>query len=129
MHFTSDATVDVAQAQALMDLHFAIWNEPDAQRRNALFAQVYTEDFVVADYQAKAVGHAAVGQLLQRVQDQHPGFAFKAQPVNWNHGLGRVTWTFGPPDQPGLIHGEDIFTIRDGKLASAFVFLDPLPSR
>lgn len=129
MHLTSDAAVSVAQAQALMDLHFAIWNEPDAQRRSALFAQVYTEDFAVADYQARAVGHAAVDQLLQRVQDQHPGFVFTPAPVSWNHGLGRVTWTFGPAEQPGLIHGEDIFTIRDGKLASAFVFLDTPPSR
>jgi len=128
MHLTSDATVDVAQAQALIDLHFTIWNEPDAQRRNLRFGQVYTDDFFVADYQAKAVGHAAVGQLLQRVQDQHPGFSFKADPVSWNHGLGRVTWNYGPPDQPALIHGEDIFTIREGKLASVFVFLDVAPS-
>ena len=40
------------------------------------------------------------------------------------HGVGRVTWSYGPASNPDLIRGEDIFTITDGKLASTRVFLN-----
>lgn len=115
---------DRALAQRLIDLHFDIWNDTDPAHWKAKWPQVYTADFYVADYDAKAVGEAAVGQLIQKVQREHAGFKFSPEPIAWNHGIGRVTWGYGPRDNPNLVRGEDIFTIRDGKLASAHVFLD-----
>lgn len=115
---------DIGTAQALIDRHFAIWNEQDPGNWAALFPQTYTVDFVVADYAGIASGYAELTRLLQRVQGAHAGFSFTPNPVEWNHGIGRVTWSYGPPDQPRLISGEDIFTIKDGKLSGMHVFIN-----
>lgn len=116
--------MDIVIVQQLIDRHFEIWNDTDAARRNARFAQVYTDNFYVADYDGVVTGYAAVAALIDKVQGGHAGFIFTPEPVAWNHDIGRVTWGYGPKDQPNLIRGEDIFTIRNGKLASAYVFID-----
>lgn len=114
----------VATAQALIDRHFEIWNNRNSEARLQGFAATYTEDFSVADYAGMASTFPAVNQLIERVLTQHPGFSFSPEPVAWNHGMGRVRWGFGPGDKPDQVRGEDIFTVRDGKLASMHVFLD-----
>jgi len=123
---TSKMTADtqfVVMAQALVNQHFAIWGDPSSDRI-AKFAAVYTSDITVADYAAVATGYSDVNQVIGRVQKQHEGFKFSPEPVTWNHGFGRVRWGFGPQDNPNLVRGEDIFTVRDGKLSSLHVFLD-----
>lgn len=119
---------DCAIAQQLMDRHFDVWNERNADARLAQFSAVYTSTFFVADYAAKASGHAEVNQLIERVQSQHAGFSFRPEAITWNHGLGRATWGYGPAENPNLVRGEDIFTIDQGKLASMHVFLDGKPA-
>jgi hypothetical protein len=114
----------VAAAQRLIDQHFAIWNERDDQVRLQQFATTYTDDFTVADYAAIARGFDEVNQLIERVQSQHEGFRFSPEPIAWNHDIGRVRWGFGPAGEPDKVRGEDIFTVRDGKLLSMHVFLD-----
>ncbi|WP_315137162.1 nuclear transport factor 2 family protein [Achromobacter marplatensis] len=113
-----------AAAQRLIDLHFDIWNEADPRIRETKFALVYTPDFFVADQNGVATGYASVNDLIQKVQGAHAGFVFTPAPVSWNHGVGRVTWGYGARSNPDTVRGEDIFTIKDGKLASAHVFLD-----
>jgi hypothetical protein len=115
---------EVRAAQALIDRHFELWNDTNPANWVAPYHQIYTKDFFVADPAGVARGYEQVTQLMQKVQSAHAGFTFRPEPINWNHGVGRVTWDYGPDDNPGLIHGEDIFTIEDGKLASARVFLD-----
>ncbi|WP_233161647.1 MULTISPECIES: nuclear transport factor 2 family protein [unclassified Achromobacter] len=117
-------TQDVAAAQHLIDLHFEIWNDPNPEHWAARFPQVYNADFFVADYAGMAVGYDEVAKLLKRVQGEHAGFTFTPDPITLNHGVGRVTWGYGPQDNPDLVRGEDIFTIENGKLASARVFID-----
>ena len=114
----------VATAQALIDRHFEIWNDRNGETRLSKFPSLYTDDFSVADYAAEAIGYPAVNQLIERVQTQHEGFVFSPEPVAWNHGIGRVRWGFGPKANPDLVRGEDIFTVREGKLQSMHVFLD-----
>jgi hypothetical protein len=118
------AADDMQTAQRLIDLHFDIWNDPDPQNWSVKFPRVYTKDFYVADASGMATGYDEVGKLIQKVQGEHAGFVFTPDPVSWNHGVGRVTWGYGPASNPNLVRGEDIFTIKDGKLASARVFLD-----
>ncbi|WP_343737553.1 nuclear transport factor 2 family protein [Achromobacter sp.] len=119
------ATQDPADvAQRLIDIHFSIWNDADAQSRESKFDQVYTPDFFVADQGGVATGYAQVNRLIEQLQGTHAGFRFRPAPTTWNHGLGRVVWSYGPRSNPDQVHGEDIFTIKDGKLASAHVFLD-----
>lgn len=115
---------EIETAQRLIDLHFEIWNHTDKAARLAKFAAVYAADFFVADHAGKALGLHEVDELIERVQSGHAGFVFSPDPIAWNHGLGRVTWAYGPKEQPHLIRGEDIFTVSDGRLSSAYVFID-----
>ncbi|MBN3724816.1 nuclear transport factor 2 family protein [Burkholderia sp. Ac-20379] len=121
---TATADRELAVAQHLIDLHFEIWNDPNPAHWPAKFPQVYSHDFFLADYAGLARGYPAVSTMIEKVQGAHPGFAFTPEPVTWNHGVGRVTWGYGPRDNPNLIRGEDIFTIEGGKLASARVFIN-----
>ena len=113
-----------AQVQRLMDIHFSIWNDTNQSARLAKFSEVYAPDFTVADYAGIAKGYVAVNQLIERVHTQHPGFRFTPDPVSWNHGFGRVTWGFGPRETPNAVRGEDIITVKNGRVESFRVFLD-----
>lgn len=115
---------DAEVAQHLIDLHFEIWNDPDSAHRATKFSQAYSPAFFLADESGVARGYAAVGRLIDTVRGSHAGFVFTPEPITWNHGMGRVTWGFGPRDNPNQVRGEDIFTIEDGKLTSARVFLN-----
>ncbi|MBS0454161.1 MAG: nuclear transport factor 2 family protein [Proteobacteria bacterium] len=115
---------ELETAQRLIDLHFEIWNHTDRAARLAKFEAAYAPEFFVADHAGKAVGFEQVNQLIERVHSEHAGFVFSPATVTWNHGLGRVTWGYGPPEQPHLIRGEDIFTVSHGRLSSAHVFIE-----
>jgi len=115
---------DLALVQQLITRHFEIWNDPDPAHWPAKFPQVYTPDVIVADYDGIATGYADAARLIGKVQAGHRGFTFTPDAVSWNHGLGRVTWGYGPQQQAHLIRGEDIFTIRDGRLSSLRVFIN-----
>lgn len=111
-------------AQRLINIHFSIWNDADSQSRESKFDQVYASDFFVADQSGVSAGYAQVNRLIGQLQETHAGFRFTPAPITWNHGVGRVVWSYGPRGNSDQVHGEDIFTIKDGKLASAHVFLD-----
>lgn len=123
-HEMTTETQEITLAGTLVDRHFEIWNDTDKETRLTKFSAVYTEDILLADYAEVANGYVEAARLLERVQSQHPGFSFAPDEVSWNHGLGRVTWGYGPKDNPDLIRGEDIFTVRDGRLSSLHVFID-----
>ncbi|WP_153011444.1 nuclear transport factor 2 family protein [Type-D symbiont of Plautia stali] len=110
--------------QQLIDRHFAIWNNTDAVEREKAFAAVYSADFFVADYAGLNTGADRVNAAISKIQAQHPGFIFTPASVEWNHGLARVTWGYGPKDNPTLVRGEDVFTVSAGRLTSARVFLN-----
>ncbi|MDF7647393.1 nuclear transport factor 2 family protein [Erwiniaceae bacterium L1_54_3] len=118
------AQIAPAGLQQLIDRHFAIWNNTDAVEREKAFAAVYSSDFFVADYDGLNAGADRVNAAIGRVQSQHPGFIFTPAAVEWNHGIARVTWGYGPKDNPYLVRGEDVFTVSEGKLSSARVFLN-----
>ncbi len=113
-----------AGLQPLIDRHFAIWNNTDSAERAKAFAAVYAPTFFVADHDGLNQGAERVNAAISKVQSQHPGFIFTPAPVEWNHGMARVTWGYGPKDNPFLVRGEDLFTVSEGRLSSARVFLN-----
>ncbi|TWB19183.1 nuclear transport factor 2 family protein [Nitrospirillum bahiense] len=122
---TAPATNEqIAAAQTLIDKHFALWNSNDMSKYRQAYDAIYAKNFLMADYSGVARSYDDVVALIQKVQAAHPGFHFTPKPVAINHGLGRVTWGYGPADDPTLITGEDIFTIEDGKITSLRVFLN-----
>lgn len=116
-------SVAPSDLQQLIDSHFAIWNNTDASERAKAFAAVYMPNFFVADNHGLNEGTDRVNAAISEVQAQHPGFIFTPAPVEWNHGMARVTWGYGPKDNPYRVRGEDIFTLSGDRLSSARVFL------
>lgn len=114
---------DALAAQYLIDLHFEIWNDTNPARRASKFPLAYSKTFFVADESGVTRGYEAVGRLVGQLQSSHEGFVFTPDPIELNHGMSRATWGYGPRDNPNLIRGEDIFTIENGKLTSARVFI------
>lgn len=115
---------DLAIAQAAVNRHFEIWNDDAGETRAGKFAAAYTADIFVADYAHIAAGYADVNEFIENLRAKNKGFFFTPDPVAWNNGIGRVTWGYGPAEAPGLIRGEDIFTMKDGRIASLRVFID-----
>lgn len=113
-----------AGLQQLIDSHFAIWNDTHSAERAKKFPEVYTHDFFVADENGLNQGMAQVNAAISKVQSLHSGFIFTPAPVQWNHGIARISWGYGPASNPFLVRGEDIFTVTHNKLSSARVFLE-----
>lgn len=112
-----------AELQQLIDRHFAIWNDIHSAERAKKFPEVYTHDFFVADENGLNQGMTQVNAAISKVQSLHSGFIFTPAPVQWNHGIARVSWGYGPVSNPFLVRGEDIFTVSHNRLSSARVFL------
>ena len=120
------AATDEAAMRALADAHLRAWGERDAAARRRSLGQVYAADVVVVDPQATARGLDALNELIGHVQAQTPGFTFRlARPVDSHHGAIRLSWEYGPPGKPPAVTGQDVMLVRDGRIASLYVFLDP----
>ncbi|WP_294904545.1 nuclear transport factor 2 family protein [Tatumella sp. UBA2305] len=120
---TEATQTEPAGLQQLIDHHFALWNNPHPAERAAKFPEVYTADFFIADENGLNQGMEQVNAAIGKVQSLHSGFIFTPAPVQWNHGIARVSWGYGPANHPFLVRGEDIFTVSHNRLSSARVFL------
>jgi hypothetical protein len=40
------------------------------------------------------------------------------------HGVGRLPWSYGPPDDPQRLTGTDVGVTKDGKLTALYAFID-----
>jgi hypothetical protein len=46
-------------------------------------------------------------------------------PGGVHEGVGRLPWSYGPPDDPQRLTGTDVGVTKDGKLTAVYVFIDP----
>jgi hypothetical protein len=76
-----------------------VFNQWDPQQRAAAIEEIYSPDIVFHEQDGTVTGAAAMQERVQRLLDGAPGFVFTpaGQPAI-NHDLGRLPWTFGPPD-------------------------------
>lgn len=95
-----------------------VFGERDDARRKAAIALTYTEDVVFSDPEGTVSGHAALDQKVRSLLGSSPGFVFAEDgPVYSNDGSGCLAWQFGPEDQPPVVRGVDIASIRDGRIS------------
>ena len=65
----------------------------------------------------------AVAELLFT---QFEDYVFSVRgPGQSMHGVGRLPWSYGPPDDPQRLTGTDVGVTKDGKLTALYVFIDP----
>ena len=115
---------DVAEA------YLAIWNEANADKRQALIEQLWTPDATYLDPMMQGRGHDGLNAMIGQAQLQFPGLRFQragdGQAVD-NHV--RFSWHLLPTDavdgQSPWAGGTDFCTVADdGRLQSVCGFVD-----
>jgi hypothetical protein len=105
-----------------------VFGEGDSTRRRAAIAELYTEDCTVFLSIGRYVGHAALDRIADELRASHPSFVYTphSRPQAVQDG-GRLAWGSGPARQPPSYTGLDVITVRNGKIATLYVFLDGPP--
>jgi hypothetical protein len=62
---------------------------------------------------------------IARIQEHTPGFVFsEIGTPQAHHGIGRMSWGYGPQGEPPKVTGLDVVVIRESKIAAMYTFLD-----
>ncbi len=106
----------------------SVFNERDTSKRTRAIAELYAEGAVLyepADMAAE--GHAAISEAVTRLLvSLPPDFSFAATgPALGHHGVGRLRWQAGPPNDPVAVNGMDVARFQDGWIHSLHVFIEP----
>lgn len=113
------------EAISLVKMHLEIWGETNATKRVELIEKIYTDNIQVIDPEFILNGWVETAEFIGKLLTQHPGFKFIAtRSVETHHNKAILSWQFGPESKPDTITGQDIFTIRRGKIVSLLVFID-----
>ena len=107
----------------------SVFNERDAEQRIEAVGELYAEDAILYEPpDAAALGHAAISEAVTRLlASLPPDFAFTATgPALGHHDVGRLRWQAGPPNGPVSINGMDIAHIKEGRILSLHVFIEPI---
>jgi len=105
------------------------FGEGDATRRRAAIEELYTEDCVLYVPPGKFFGRAALDKFAGDLRATHPQFVYTphGEPQAL-HDAGRLAWGSGPRGEAPDYTGLDVIIVRDGKIATLYVFLDSMPS-
>ena len=103
-----------------------VFNGDDAAKRREVIAEIWAEDCVFIGPDGIHRGRKEIEEAVSDLWARFPGYRFAGGgPVQAQHGVGRVAWTYGPADDPRRITGEDIGVIENGKLVTMYTFIDP----
>jgi hypothetical protein len=115
-----------------IDRYFALWTEPDEERRRDLIAQTFAEDATYTGPLLGGTGHDGIGQLVTQINDNLGGHRFnRTSDIDSHHDAVRYSWEIVPPDADSpLAAGIDIgFLDEHGRLKSVTAFLDVFPEQ
>ncbi len=120
----------MSQSTDLIDRYFAVWNEPDATRRQDLIARTWTESARYVDPLMQSEGHAGIDGMVRQVQEQFTGYQFRRTgAVDMHHDCLRFSWELAPADGPAVGAGTDFAIVAgDGRLQTVTGFLDNGPA-
>jgi len=126
---TTPATLDIAaNAMAIVDAYFAMWNETDPARRRAIIERAWTPDATYLDPMFAAEGADGLEALADGVHQQYPGYRFRhTDAVDAHHDRARWGWEFvGPDGGTPLVAGVDFAVLApDGRLRQVTGFFTP----
>jgi len=103
-----------------------VFGEGDAARRRATIDQFYTDDCVLYVPPGVFVGRDALDKFAGDLRATHPQFVYtphgEAQAL---HNAGILAWGSGPRGEAPDYTGLDVITVRNGRIAALYVFLNP----
>ena len=102
-----------------------VFNEPDAERRAAVIAEIFTEDVVFTDAERTVTGHAALRDTVTGLLAQGPGLVFTPSgPFRGVGDLGMRSWRLGPPGGDSVLGGLDVTQVVDGRIARLWTIIE-----
>lgn len=118
-----------AIAELLRALVMEVFDEHDPVRRAGAMPRVFASDVHFVDPAGVHAGHEEVEQAVLALHARLPDYRFnltsEPQAIAYS---GRVTWAFGPPDDPRRVTGMDVIMVRDERVSTLLTFLDPAPA-
>jgi catechol 2,3-dioxygenase-like lactoylglutathione lyase family enzyme len=124
-HQVTASTIGKANVNSLVARHLEIWNTKDKERRTDAVKSVYSEQITIVSSGIEYTGQAELNKFIDELHAKKTGYIFTHQrPIESQRNLARLFWSFGPPSDPDLITGMDIFIIDNGRIQSLYVFLD-----
>lgn len=112
----------------LMREHLSrVFNEFDTADRLQAIQEIYTDDATLYEPpDSSAQGHLAINQAVDTLRSNlPPTFTFTPMgPAAGHHGVGRLRWQGGPPNQPAAVTGTDVAHFVNGRIHVLYVFLD-----
>jgi hypothetical protein len=108
-----------------VDKYIATWNEPDAGRRAALAAEVWTDDGTYLDPLMRGETPDGIATMIGAAQAQFPGHRFElSSGPDAHNGHARFAWRLVGGDGP-VAAGVDFATVAgDGRLRAVTGFLE-----
>lgn len=115
-------------AKTTVERYFAMWNEPDADRRAGYVARAWAEDGRYLDPALQAEGHEALGQMVEGVHAQFPGCRLRqVGAIDMHHNTIRFGWELVDAEQSVVVAGIDVGVLApDGRLQSITGFFGDL---
>lgn len=103
-----------------------VFGEGDPARRRAAIEELYTDDCVLYVPDEVLVGREAVDTFAGALRATHPQFVYthRGEPQALHDG-GIVAWGSGPQGEPPAYTGLDVIVVRDDKIATLYVYLNP----
>lgn len=116
------------EASSIASRYIAAWDEPDAIRRRALIAAVFTPEATYVDPMMRNAGHDGLDAMIGAVQQQFTGLRFKLHGKQDGHNdVVRFSWTLAAEGAEPVAYGTDIVVVaEDGRISSVTGFLDAM---
>jgi len=124
-----DTEVHMQDTSTIVDRYFAVWNEPDAEKRRGMIAETWSADADYRDPRLAGDGHDGIDAMVALVHEHYPGYRFRlAGPVDSHNDRLRFAWQLnGPNDGPAAFSGVDFAVVgEDGRLRSVTGFFDSI---
>jgi hypothetical protein len=101
-------------------------NARDADSRRAAIDELWDKDGVFIDPGGVHEGVEKINAIIELLFTQFEGCVFSVRgPGQSMYDVGRLPWSYGPPDDPQRLTGTDVGVTKDGKLTALYVFIDP----
>ena len=113
-------------ALLLRNLH-DVFGEIDPVRRRTAIDEIFQEDAVFYEPTGAYRGRDEIDRIAGVIKATHPDFQY--QPLSLPEEIGdgcRVRWVSGSPGKAPAYAGTDFIIVRDGKIASVYLFFDKL---
>ncbi|WP_211454938.1 nuclear transport factor 2 family protein [Collimonas antrihumi] len=116
------------EASSIASRYIAAWDEPDAIRRRALIATVFTPEATYVDPMTRNAGHDGLDAMIGAVQQQFAGLRFKLHGKQDGHNdVVRFSWALAADGAEPVAYGTDIVVVaEDGRISSVTGFLDAM---